>query len=759
MSEKPYSTEIDEYMGFFKKENKKWRHCLLRMNLGVAYFVLLVEVVMFFILLVTEQIEQSLPEYLFRFLILPTVIDFSVVTVESILLKKFPQEDSLQNNLAIITLILICTIVASAHYVFSMTLTLFCMPILTSVIFCDRKIVVNAFFMSIAGFVVALLCRYFYRFPSEDPSIITDMIVSSSILILCEGVAQLLMNMLKERNDKLCDAIVEAKRSQLEAVNATKAKSIFLANMSHEIRTPINAILGMNEMFLRNEKDEILRDYAYNVQTAGKSLLAIINDVLDITKIESGKMEIVPVKYEVSSLINDSYNMVAGRASEKNLELTVDSSENIPAGLWGDEIHLRQVIVNLLTNAIKYTESGSVSLNVSGSCKNDEYILHVSVTDTGIGISEENISQLFDQFKRFDLLHSRNIEGTGLGLAITNNLVELMNGKISVESKLGEGSTFTVDIPQKVYDPTPSGKIKIVASDHSYVYKQSFEAPDAQILVVDDIPINLKVFASMLIPTKVKVDTADSGRKCLELTARKRYDIIFMDHMMPEMDGVQTFVQLRSNPDSPNINTPVIMLTANALSGVKDEYVQMGFADYLSKPVMSDKLEKMIIQYLPDELVNTDIRDEEPSESETASRDVSVSSDPVEDDPVSGNDLPDKLKAVMPEINIDNALTYCCGSEELLVEIIHDYIDCGRHEKLDAAMSANDFDNYRILVHSLKSASLTIGLSELSEKAKESEFALKEGNTDFARHHHEELLVMLDDAVDRLRSFIKSIES
>ncbi len=432
---------------------------------------------------------------------------------------------------------------------------------------------------------------------------------------------QMEVQVIEEKNQELTIANEEAEKAKAEAIAAAKAKSVFLANMSHEIRTPINAILGMDTMILRESDDKDILEYAGNIQSASQTLLSLINDILDFSKIETGKLELVQGDYALSSLINDVYHMLLGKAKEKGLAFNVDSDKNLPAKLYGDEVRIRQILVNILNNAIKYTEKGSVTLkvgmseqqnadainnnNVTGSQPAKNIIITFTISDTGIGIKSENISHLFDSFSRFDENKNKHIEGTGLGLAITKQLTKLMNGKINVTSKYGEGSVFEVSIPQKVVSDLKIGDIseKYNTAPDKKKKKASFTAPDAKVLVVDDVKMNINVFKALLKRTKISVDSAMSGPEALEMIKGNKYDIIFLDHMMPDMDGIETYKHMKELEESPNKDTTVIMLTANAIMGAKEEYLGIGFSDYLSKPVQAAKLEAMILKYLPEALV------------------------------------------------------------------------------------------------------------------------------------------------------------
>ncbi len=394
------------------------------------------------------------------------------------------------------------------------------------------------------------------------------------------------------------------------AVAANEAKSSFLSNMSHEIRTPINAILGMNEMILRESTEASTLTYSQNIKTAGNTLLGIVNDILDFSKIEEGKMNIVPVDYDLLAILKDLVNMIRIKLDAKKLKLILDFDNNTPRLLHGDEIRIKQIITNILTNSAKYTERGNVTFRVSYEKKAsepDSVMLNVSVKDTGIGIKPADMDKLFSKFDRIEENRNRNIEGTGLGMSITKELLEMMGSSLHVSSVYGAGSEFSFTIKQTVVSWEPLGNFEEEAQEESKEevkeYKQKFEAPDANILVVDDNNMNLLVFTRLLKQTKVKIDTAKSGDEAISMIFKKKYDVIFLDHMMPEKDGVQVLKELKEGPVNPNMETPYICLTANAITGARDEYIKAGFDDYLAKPVNPKELEEMLFCHLPKEKI------------------------------------------------------------------------------------------------------------------------------------------------------------
>ena len=389
----------------------------------------------------------------------------------------------------------------------------------------------------------------------------------------------------------------------LEAQESNSAKSAFLANMSHEIRTPINAIMGMNELILRENTNEVIRDYSENISIASRNLLDLVNDILDFSKIEQGHMEILEEEYGLRQVITGVIAMVSVKADEKGLALETDISKDLPKELWGDDKRIKEIMLNLLNNSVKYTEKGTDTFSVSSEKEADDIIrLIIKVRDTGIGIREEDKDKLFNRFERLDSKKNKNIEGTGLGLAITAKLVSLMGGTIDCTSTYGAGSEFTAVIPQKVINAAPIGDINKYEPEEgsgSEKKRNSYICPDAEILVVDDNDMNLKVAKGLLKASQAKVTICKSGAEMLELTKEKKYDIILLDHMMPVMDGIEALEELKKQKDNANINTPVIALTANAILGAKEMYLEKGFSDYISKPMRVSELMDVTERHLP----------------------------------------------------------------------------------------------------------------------------------------------------------------
>ena len=649
----------------------------------------------------------------------------------------------------------------------------------------------------------------------------------------------------------------QLKASLLAAQNAENAKANFLANMSHEIRTPMNAIVGMCELILREDGlTDNIRDYSYNIQNSGRSLLAIINDILDFSKIESGKMEIIEAEFNITSTINDCINMAVTRKGSKKLEIIVHVDPEIPCGLIGDELRIRQTIINFLTNAIKFTKEGAVIVSFSQKKQEDGILLCVSVKDTGIGITKENLEKLFTSFQQVDTRKNRSVEGTGLGLAISRRLVNQMGGNVSVSSEYGVGSEFGFEIPLKVANDSPfitidnrdnlhavayfnlnrfshktiveeynklwneiSDSLKIdfrycdsmetlkqlIASgnvtncfvnkedylenteyfdnisqeteltviqdredaiavkngiksmckpfyllalastfnhkhfiNHYNVHKEStirFSAPKARVLIVDDNVVNLKVAVGLMRPYGMQTFTAESGKEAISKLQLKDMDLVFMDHMMPEMDGVEATKIIRSMEDEYFKKLPIIALTANAVNGVRDMFLQSGFDDFMSKPIELSALDRILKSYLPNEYIMAPI---ESNSGKTENR-----------QPVTHTDN-------LTLFDCNRGLVYAGGDEETYREILTLFVNTFPKKSacIEEFFHNQNWRNYEIDVHALKSTSKSVGAAMLSELAKELEFAAKADNSQLINEKNSELLELYKKTVEEITQFL-----
>ena len=500
--------------------------------------------------------------------------------------------------------------------------------------------------------------------------------------------------------------------SREAAIAANEAKSRFLANMSHEIRTPINAVLGMDEMIMKETKEDAIKRYATDIYSAGKLLLSIINDILDLSKIESGKMEIVPVDYDTQSMIHDIVNMTEIKAKNKGLSFSVTVDPSLPATLHGDDARIKQCALNILSNAVKYTKEGSVSLKVRWNASdNNKGTMRIEVKDTGIGIKEEDMGKLFKEFERIEEKKNRGIEGTGLGMSITVKMLALMGSRLKVKSTYGKGSVFWFDIRQRVMNPDPIGDIngRLVSGHTDPSEGNLLYVPEASILAVDDNEFNRNVVKGLLKDTHAHVTVAESGKECLELLKEKAFDVIFMDHMMPGMDGIETLKKIRQM----RIDTPCYALTANAVSGAMEQYEKGGFIGFISKPVSGRDLENALITVLPPKLIKR-----RPVEVENAT--------------------------VIPNIDgIDkDYLVLHLGNEENALAAVKDFyrgMEAARKKLMDDLKSIktdNGLVSYRINAHALKGSLLTVGAVQLSGLAKMLEFAARDRDIETIENLH-----------------------
>lgn len=546
-----------------------------------------------------------------------------------------------------------------------------------------------------------------YRIDNVPPSMLATESVIISLIVGAFTVA------LHTRIEMVIKDIAKAEATE-------QAKAAFFAKMSHEIRTPINAVLGMDEMILRENISPEVHGYAENIKTAGNSLLSIVNDILDSSRLETGRLEILPSEYELLSLINDCYNLVKVRAIEKGLDFKVTNDPTLPKLLVGDEVRVRQIVSNILTNAVKYTRVGHITFNIGWEKIADNVVnLIVRVEDTGIGISEAGKEHLFESFERLDERNNKYIEGTGLGLSISKQLCDLMDGTIKVESEVGKGSVFTVTIPQGCTSEAPLGdfyaRIQALNTKDKAV-PEKFTASFAKVLVVDDVQLNIDVFRGLLKKTKIHIDAALSGEEALSLIKKKRYDIIFMDHLMPGLDGVETLKRMQEM-DHVNVDTPVIVLTANVTPDSEKEYRACGFTEYVPKPVKGKVLEEVVYRYLKD--VEKNGSEEEQKSPETAS------------------------EALLSKLAfLDTAMGLsCCGNDVVLYkEIVSEYVNDDRSEKLDELYKAQNWNEYKVQIHAVKSSALSIGAMDLSDKAKKIEACINELDLETVLNSHEGLL-------------------
>lgn len=519
------------------------------------------------------------------------------------------------------------------------------------------------------------------------------------------------------------------------AQHASEAKSRFLATMSHEIRTPLNAIIGLSTMILRESTEPAIKGYASDVENSSQTLLTLVNDILDLSKIESDKMDLYPVEYDFSNLLNDVIIMVSTKAESKHLIVNLDIDEHLPSKLYGDDIRIRQILVNLMNNAIKYTEKGSITLKVTGEQTEDKILLHVEVTDTGIGIKEEDMDKLFSVFERIEEERNRNIEGTGLGMNITLQLLALMDSKLQVESVYGEGSNFHFDLLQGVCSTTEIGDMKKQISEHieNYQYAAKFVAPAAKILVVDDNHTNHKVFRSLLKETHLQIDEADCGEVALEMIQATTYQVIFLDHMMPGMDGIEVLQKIKEDKNHVNQATPVIALTANAINGARDQYLQAGFVDYISKPLNFTKLEQLLYNLLKDKWILSQ-EELEKFESLNASNRQSNLEAPV----LNIDNLPeiDGVDWEYAILKLKDSATLLDVLKDFSIMANGDLLDLQKKWEVllhteDSEERSEAFRQYRVKVHAMKSTTAMFGAMQVSAFAKMLEYAAK--NEDFTR--------------------------
>ena len=531
--------------------------------------------------------------------------------------------------------------------------------------------------------------------------------------------------------------IEEIKQVREDAERANMAKSEFLANMSHEIRTPMNAVMGLSDIIMEESRGRKVYGYACDIKAASQNLLTIINDILDLSKVEAGKLELIPVDYYIKSIVNEVVNMMKVAASQKGLELKCEFDTTIPCKYRGDDGRIKQILINIMNNAVKFTKEGFVKISVGGYYDDvkDMENLVFRIQDTGIGIKQENLGKIFEDFKQVDSGRNRGVEGTGLGLSITRRFIQLMKGGIEVESVYGEGSTFIVTIPQKIVDSRTLNEVPDVA-DKASEELETFVVENYKVLVVDDNLINRKVAMGFMKNYGFELYEAESGPQAIEMVKQTKFNIIFMDHMMPEMDGIEATKIIREEC-GPNGRSPVIVaLTANAMAGVREKFLNSGFQDFIAKPLDRKPLNEVLSRWIPNaykQMVKED-------DSEAASSQPKISFDDIH----------------IEGIDIEEAKKHHTGEVEDFVELLRLYYLDGLRKSsyLKELLEQEDYKDYGIEVHGLKSASANVGAMELSVHAKEHEDAANRGDVDFIAHHFAELKSCYDRQVDAIKRFL-----
>lgn len=721
------------YRELEQKRVANWRKLIISVNFIVCLLLCFVEIGMFFQTKLTDNFTTTVSKYIIEYIVYPLsasyIAAFAALFFE-LIMRKIRSNDTTEKIRNIAPLLAnwaILFIISHYHFIFVLTLVSFVIPIILTIFFLERRNTIILCMFSYVGIIHSVLYSnrsstnaYIHQYMFFNTVIAFVFITIAGVLCI------MLINLIKTKNDELENLVYETRK-------ANAAKTNFMKNLSHEVRTPINAIIGMNEIILRSTGDKGVAECANDVDVSANSLLGIIDQMLDMSVIESGKLDIHPEEYSTQQLVYAAVNFVNQRVLIKKLKLEVIVSPDLPKTLWGDDKRILQVLTNVLNNAVKYTDEGFVKLVIDGFKRDEDYVLQIAVSDSGTGIKQENIEHLFNAFDEFDENSNGEDSMAGLGLSICSRILRMMDTSMSVISEVGKGSTFSFKLVQKIVDETPVGEFEY-RSPSSDTDRRKYDinifAPKARVLVVDDNEVNLKVFKGLLYPSAMIIDEALNGNAAIKLCNENHYDIIFLDHLMPGMDGIETLKHIRGDVSSLNKMVPMVMLTANAQAGAREQFIKEGFDDFLSKPVSTEQLVKVI-----NDLIDPNLLEIKPDNFEMATEDDA--SDVV---------FPN-IQGVYWERGVEN-----CGSKSLLIETVNQFCDSMEDEidYLDKTVSY-DRDKYRIKVHSIKSVAATVGCDNISVLARLLEFAARDGKVDVIDRLHAVL-------VSEMRSYRENVK-